>query len=255
MSGGFKFSMAEKRKEQPQPGNKQDTYQKLDEAYAESNLEDQLIVYWNRHKNQVLIGLLVAVVLVLGIQLSKWWSQKSVTDRGEAYAAATDDSQKEAFADNNSSSELGGVAYLELADKAYSDGNFVNAISLYEKAFKAFDLVTFKQRSHLGLALSRLQSGNATVAIKDLESISAKVDYPEVARAEALFHLSILDWENGSFESMLQRHEQIEEFSNAGNWPRKVFELQNSVPELKMLVLAKATDGLSVENLQVIPAN
>ena len=45
--------MAENRKEQPQPGNKQDIFQKLDEAYADSNLEDQLIVFWNRHKNQV----------------------------------------------------------------------------------------------------------------------------------------------------------------------------------------------------------
>ena len=78
MSDGFLFSMASKDKEQPKQGDKQDTFQKLDDAYAESSMEDQLLVYWNRHKNQILTGVTVAVVLVLGIQLFKWWSQKSV---------------------------------------------------------------------------------------------------------------------------------------------------------------------------------
>ena len=235
--------MASNRKDQPQPDDKQDTFQKLDEAYAESNMEDQLMVYWNRYKNQIVIGLIAAVLVILGIQLSKWWSQKSVTSRGEAYAAASDDSLKAAFAGKFSGTDLGGVAFLELADKAYSDGNFSAAIPHYESAFKAFDMVEFKQRAHLGLALSRLQAGDESVAIKDLESIGANVDYPDVSRAEAYYHLSVLDWEKGDFDAMLGRHDQIEELMGAGNWLSQALQLQNSIPELRKLVQARATEG------------
>ena len=103
--------MASNRKEQSPPKDKQDTFQKLDEAYAESSLEDQLLVYWNRHKTQVLLGLAVAVVLILGIQIAKLWSEKAVSGRAKAYAEANDDSKKAAFAEKFSSSELGGVAF------------------------------------------------------------------------------------------------------------------------------------------------
>lgn len=240
--------MASNRKQQSPPGNKQDTFQKLDEAYAESDMEDQLLVYWNRHKNQILTGLIAAIVIIIGFQLAKWWSQKSVNDRGQAYAAASGDLQKKAFADKFSSTDLGGIAYLELADKAYAAGDFSAAIPNYEKAFKAFDLVEFKQRAHLGLAISRLQAGDESVAIKDLESIGSNSNYPDVSRAEALYHLSVIDWKQGDFESMLERHNQIEELANAGNWQSKATQLQNTIPELRNLVKAKATEGFSLEN-------
>ena len=114
--------MASPPKEQSNPGKKSDTFAKLDEAYAESSMEEQLIVYWNRHKNQILMGLTGAALLIVGFQLSNWWSQKSVGDRAEAYAAATEDSEKEAFADKFSGTDLGGIAYLELADKEHPCG-------------------------------------------------------------------------------------------------------------------------------------
>ncbi|MDA1065598.1 MAG: hypothetical protein O3C43_03760 [Verrucomicrobia bacterium] len=220
----------------------------MDEAYAESSLEDQLLVYWNRHKTQVLLGLAVAVVLILGIQIAKLWSEKAVSGRAKAYAEANDDSKKAAFAEKFSSSELGGVAFMELADKSYSDKDYAAAIPNYERAFKAFERVEFKQRAHIGLALSRVLSGDESNAKADLEGISRNVDYPDAARAEALYHLSILDWQGGAFEAMLARHGEIEKLSSAGNWLGKALQLQASVPELKKLAEAKASEGLAIEN-------
>jgi predicted negative regulator of RcsB-dependent stress response len=240
--------MALPPKEQSNSGKKKGTFEKLDEAYAESSMEDQLLVYWNRHKNQILTGLTGALLLIVGFQLSKWWSQKTVSDRSQAYAAATVDSEKEAFADNFSGTDLGGVAYMELADNAYNDGDFATAVSLYEKAFEAFDMVEFKQRAHLGLAMARFQAGDESDAFNDLESIADNAGYPDAARGEALYQLSVVDWKNGSFETMLQRHERIETLTNAGNWQGKALQLQNSIPELKKLVEAKAAEGLTLGN-------
>ena len=240
--------MASNRKEQPQPDKKQDTFNKLDEAYAESSMEDQLLVYWNRHKSQVILGVVAATAIIIGIQVTKWWSSKSASDRGAAYAAATEDADKAGFAEKFSGTDLGGVAFLELADKSYAEGEFAAAVPNYENAFKAFSRYEFKQTAHLGLALSRLQSGDESSAVKDLEAIAANTDYVDSIRAEALYHLSILDWKSGAFELMLQRHEQIEEMPNSGNWQGKAFQLQGSIPELKKLVEEKASDGLVVEN-------
>ena len=240
--------MASTPKEQSNSGKKKGAFEKLDEAYAESNMEDQLLVYWNRYKNQILLGLTAAVLLIFGFQLSKWWSKKAVSDRAQSYAEAVEDSQKEAFADKFSGTDLGGVAFLELGDKAYTDGEFASAGSLYEKAFDAFDMVEFKQRAHLGLAMTRFQAGDESGAVKDLESIADNTDYPDAARGEALYQLAVIDWENGSFETMLQRHNRIETLTNAANWQGKALQLQNSIPELKNLVEAKASEGLSLEN-------
>lgn len=240
--------MASNRKEQPQPGNQQDTFKKLDEAYADSSMEDQILIYWNRYKSKIILGLVAATAIIIGIQVSKWWGSKAAADRGEAYAAATEDADKAAFAEKFSGTNLGGVAFLELADKSYAEGEFAAAVPNYEKAFKAFSRPEFKQTAHIGLALSRLQSGGEPSAIKDLEAIAANTDYVDAIRAEALYHLSVLDWKSGTFELMLQRHEQIAEMPNSGNWQSKALQLQGSIPELKKLVEAKATDGLAVDN-------
>jgi tetratricopeptide (TPR) repeat protein len=157
--------MASKSKDTSNSDDNQDTFEKLDEAYAESSVEEQLLVYWNRHKSQIVLGISVVVVLIIGFQISKWWSAKAISDRGQAYAEASDDAQKQAFADDNSGSDLGGIAYLELADSAYSEAEYSSAVSLYEKAFKAFEMIEFKQRAHLGLALSRLQAGEQGPAV------------------------------------------------------------------------------------------
>ncbi|MCB1123797.1 MAG: tetratricopeptide repeat protein, partial [Verrucomicrobiae bacterium] len=185
--------MASSPKEQSTPDKKQETYSKLDEAYAESNLEDQVLVYWNRHKNQIVLAVAAALLIIVGFQLTKWWKSKTIADRAEAYAVATDDSQKQAFADKHSGTDLGGVAFLELADKAYEEADYTKAAGFYQKALDAFKMVEFKQRAHLGLAMSNLQAVNESAAINELETIASNKSYPEASRGEALYQLSIID--------------------------------------------------------------
>lgn len=235
--------MASKSKDTSNSDDNQDTFEKLDEAYAESSVEEQLLVYWNRHKSQIVLGISVVVVLIIGFQISKWWSAKAISDRGQAYAEASDDAQKQAFADDNSGSDLGGIAYLELADSAYSEAEYSSAVSLYEKAFKAFEMIEFKQRAHLGLAMSRLQAGEEGNASKDLQSIADNAEYSDAARGEALYQLSVIDWQNGDFVSMLAHQDRIDGLVNAGNWQSKALQLQSSIPELKELVEASAAGG------------
>ena len=240
--------MASKSKDPSKPDDKQDTFEKLDEAYAESSMEDQLLVYWNRHKTQIVLGVGVAVILIVGYQVSQWMGAKSVSDRSQAYAEASDDSQKEAFADEHSGTDLGGIAFLELADAAYTEGEYSKAVSLYEKAFKAFDLTEFQQRAHIGLAMARLQAGEEANAAKDLEAIADTAEYPDAARGEALYQLSILDWKNGDFVSMLAHQDRIDGLVNAGNWQGKALQLQGSIPELKKLVEESASGEEVAEN-------
>jgi hypothetical protein len=96
--------------------------------------------------------------------------------------------------------------------------------------------------------MARLQAGEESNAAKDLEAVADNADYPDAARGEALYQLSIIDWKNGSFESMLERQDRIDGLANAGNWRGNALQLQNSVPELKKLVEAKASEGITLEN-------
>ncbi len=230
----------------------QEKIRKLDEAFAASNLEDQLVVYWNRYKNQVVLLVLAVLVSIAGVQVAKWWSAQSLSDRTETYAAATTDAEKEAFADKNSGRNIGGTAYLELADKAYSDGEFSKATGFYEKAFQVLDLIPLMQRAHLGLALSNLQAGNTDIAVNDLQSLANHSDYLDVAKAEALYHLSVIEWEKSNFASMLSYHDQIEELGSPGLWQSQAKSLQRTVAELKVLVEARLNEEPAAEGLGAI---
>ena len=222
---------------------KQTDSDKLEDALVSANLDDRLVDYWNRHKNQVVLLLWLALATIAGIQGAKWWSAKSLSLRADAYAAATTDLEKEAFADNNARHNIGGTAYLELADKAYAEGEFSKAGPLYEKAYKALDLILLKQRSHLGLALANLQAGSKEEAVQLLQSAANNGDYLDVAKAEALFHLSVIEWKDANFSAMLSYQDQIEELSNPGLWQSKAQALQRTIAGLKELVEARLNEG------------
>ncbi len=221
---------------------KQTKSQKLDEALAISDLDDQLVVFWNRYKNQVVLLLLVALATIVGVQVAKWWNEKSMRDRSAAYSFATTEAEKEAFADKNAKRNIGGTAYLELADMAYSDGEFSKAADLYEKAFQALDLILLKQRANLGLALANLQAGNTEDAVDSLQAAANNGDYLDVAKAEALYHLSVIEWEKANFPAMLNYHDQIDDLVNPGLWQSKAQSLQRTVPGLKVLVEARLNE-------------
>jgi hypothetical protein len=55
--------------------------------------------------------------------------------------------------------------------------------------------------------------------------------------------LSVIDWQNGDFVSMLAHQDRIDGLVNAGNWQSKALQLQSSIPELKELVEASAAGG------------
>lgn len=222
-------SAKRRRKKQPESQN-------LDEALAASDLEEQLVVFWNRYKNQVVWLLLLAVAAIAGIQGSKWWGAKSLSDRSAAYSSATTEVEKEAFADKNARHNIGGAAYLELADMAYSDEEFTKAAGYYEKALQALDLILLKQRAHLGLALATLQAGNTEPGLELLQAVANQGDYLDPAKAEALYHLSVIQWERADFPAMLNYHDQIDGLVNPGLWQSKAQSLQRTVPELKALV-------------------
>ena len=234
---------------------KQTKSQKLDEALAASDLDDQLVVFWNRYKNQVVLLLLVALATIVGVQVAKWWSAKSMGDRSAAYSIATTEAEKEAFADKNSRRNIGGAAYLELADMAYSDGEFSKAAGLYEKAFQALDLILLKQRSHLGLALANLQAGNTEDAVESLQAAANNGDYLDAAKAEALYHLSVIEWEKANFASMLDYHDQIDRLGNPGLWQSKAQALQRTVAGLKALVEARLNEESAAESLAPVLEN
>ncbi len=228
---------------------KQTQSQKLDEALATSDLDDQLVVFWNRYKNQVVLVVLVALATIVGIQGEKWWSAKSLSDRSAAYSTATTEVEKEAFADKNAKHNIGGAAYLELADMAYSDEDFSKAGDLYEKALRALDLIPLEQRAHLGLALATLQAGNTEDGLERLQAVANHGDYLDMAKAEALYHLSVTAWERANYPAMLDYHDQIDELVNPGLWQSKAQSLQRTVPELKALVEERLNEEPAADNL------
>ncbi len=230
----FLFPMADT------PKDNKDTYEKLDDAFAEASVEEQLSVFWSRNKNFIIGGVSLFIIIVLGQQGFQYWTQKTKADLSASYAAAEEDVDKELFADRNSSTDLGGVAYIELADKAYEAGEFAKAQSLYEKSYSSFSYESLKGRSELGQGICKIQLDDNDGGVAALDSVSSNVNYTDVIRAEAYFQKSIVAWKQGDFVTMLSEQEALAELSNTGVWGVKADNLQKTVAELKALIEAEA---------------
>ncbi|KXU35595.1 hypothetical protein AXK11_00685 [Cephaloticoccus primus] len=143
-----------------------------------------------------------------------------------AVAAATPEGLRR-FAEEHGAVELGGVAWLQVADAAYEASDYSKAASAYEQSLRG--LVSgsvLADRAALGLAVSQLKSEQAA---KGRERLAALADAPNVSvaiRAEAAYHLAISAHVAGDLDSFQQRAAQVAQIDPMSLWNQRLMSLQ-----------------------------
>lgn len=215
----------------------------VDETYPALSFEDRLRLFWEKNSR----GILVVCALVLALILGKGAYEVVSAQREKAiaadYAAATTDERLKAFVAEHEDHVLGGLAQLDLADKAYSSGNYAEARSAYDRAVAILKQDTFGQRARVGSAVSALQAGATEEGTAALKAIVSDLTLGALVRSEAAFHLATLAAANGDTAEAIRLIEQATTIDSDGPWADRATMLRASLPSAVTTEQAGAGDA------------
>lgn len=194
------------------------------------SFEEKLHAFWQR--NRGLIFGLIAVVVVVLIAKGAWeiWRAQQEKTLQSDYAAATTPEKLRAFANAHSSHTLGAIAQLRLADDAYAAGKSAEAIGAYEKAIPALKGTLLGARAQLGLAMAKIQAGQAAEGQTALQQLADDAQQLKGIRAEAMYHLATLAAERGAADDVKKFSDQLISVDPTSPWTQRAMMLRATTP-------------------------
>jgi hypothetical protein len=197
---------------------------------ATATFEDKANAFWEKNRG-LLIGLCVAVVVLL-VGKGAWdhlAAQKEL-EIEQKFAAATTSEQLKAFAAANSGHSLAGIAYLRIADEAYTAGKGADAVAAYEQAAGLIKSGPLASRAQLGRALAKVQAGKGTEATAELKQLAGDANQAKSLRAEASYHLASLAAEARNADEVQKLSDQIMQLDPTSAWAARAMALRSSLP-------------------------
>lgn len=200
------------------------------ESVAAPDLEENVRLFLEKNRSSIVAVAVVVVLAILGRHGLQWMDASKVTAEREAFAAVSTDEERKAFAAEHSDSLLGGVALLQVADNAYSEGRFADAISGYDAAAEAVGDNVLAGRIGLGRAMSQIESGDTAGGESGLRTIADDLAAPSAVRSEAAYHLATIASANSDAEGLAKLVTQINAINPASSWAQRVSILQAALP-------------------------
>jgi hypothetical protein len=197
---------------------------------ATATFEDKANAFWEKNRG-LLVGLCVAVVVLL-VGKGAWdhlAAQKEL-EIEQKFAAATTSEQLKAFAAANPGHSLAGIAYLRIADEAYTAGKGADAVAAYEQAAGLIKSGPLASRAQLGRALAKVQAGKSTEATAELKQLAGDANQAKSLRAEASYHLASLAAEARNADEVQKLSDQIMQLDPTSAWAARAMALRSSLP-------------------------
>lgn len=192
------------------------------ESAAAPELEEVVQQFWEKNRS-LLIGL--AVVILLAILIRNGWAAYQagqIESAREEYAAASTDAELKAFADDRAGTALAGVALLQVADKAFSEARYAEALTGYQAAAEELEDSIFADRVALGAAMSQLMNGNTAEGLSALRTLANDTDAASAVRAEAIYHLASIALKDGDAAEVGALATQVDTVNPGSSWAQRV---------------------------------
>lgn len=211
------------------PGDDPNVVASAESAAASNDLEEVVQQFWEKNRN--LLMALAAVILLSIIGRNGWAAYQAgqIESTREEYAAADSASAKQAFAADRAGTALAGVALLEVADTAFAEGRYAEAISNYDAAEAELVGTPLHDRIALGRAMSEVLSGQTDAGKTGLQSVANDPSVAIAVRGEAIYHLSALAAENNNLEELEALATQVEAVTPGSNWAQRVTLMRATV--------------------------
>jgi predicted negative regulator of RcsB-dependent stress response len=192
------------------------------EESEEVSIEDRIHLYWMDNKGFISGCITVLALLIIGFNGMKIYVSYAEDKIQSAYAEAKASDALEDFAKAHSNKTLGGLAALEVADAAYTAGEYATAGEFYSIAVNSLDTDILLGRASIGQAFATFYDGDEDKGLAQLRALAADSGLPEAIRAEAAYHLAVdadVSGDSGTFESYAS---QVSNSSTAGQWQQRM---------------------------------
>lgn len=217
------------------------------ETNATPGFEDRMQMFWEKNSKAVLALVALIALAILGKGAWEYLMEKKERDVQDAFAAATTTEQTKAFIAEHPDHALAGVAQLRLADEAYSEQRYNDAIAPYERAAAVLKQGPLASRAKLGAAVSKLQAGQADGEAA-LKAFAADEKALKAYRLEAAYHLTSLAVSRGNEADAKTYSEQIMQLDPASPWTQRAIQLRASLPSAATADAAPASSDATGES-------
>ena len=184
----------------------------------DADLEERFNDFWKKNGTGIFGGIAIGAVIVIGIQLVQYFSDKKEDAIREAFAMANTTEAKMEFASSNADHQLAALAQLQVADARYDEEAYAEAADLYAEAAKVFEDATLVSRAILGQGMSLLLAGEVESGRSVLEAVALDSSALDQTRGEAAYHLAVSYWESGERDSAIEATDIILQLDAAPFW-------------------------------------
>ncbi len=211
------------------------------------SFEENLHEFWN--KNRTIIIALVVLVLAFIVGKGVWERAQAnkEADIQNAKQAATTPEKLKAFISAHPSHPLAGVAELELADKAYTEGKAADAIAGYDRAISILKSGPLADRAQLGRAIAKVQGGQRANGVSELTQLASDAKQLKSIRVEAAYHLAAMAGEAGNSADVQKYVDLINQVDPTSPWVRRAMILQALTPAAKAAAPEAAPAGIQLK--------
>lgn len=188
--------------------------------------DEKLRQFWARNRKMVMTICVIVLAAILGkgaMEIIQEQREKGVM---ADYAKATSDSQLKTFAAAHDNHLLGGVAYLRLADEAFTAGKYADAIPLYAKAVAALKTGILSHRALMGGAVAKVLSGDRAGGEAAFKAIVSDLGQPVSTRAEATYQLAVMASTAGDNTALQGYVTQLSTLSPQSIWAQRAATLR-----------------------------
>lgn len=188
----------------------------------EVSFEDRLHLYWMENKGFISGCIAVLALLVIGYNGMKIYVSYSEDQIQAAYAEAKVNDTLRDFAKEQSGKSLGGLAALNVADKAYTAEDYATAIEFYGISLDSVENDILLGRAKIGQAFATFYNGEKDEGLAQLRGLAADTGVPEAVRAEAAYHLAVNADVSGDAQAFENYASQVASISTAGRWQQRM---------------------------------
>jgi hypothetical protein len=193
-------------------------------------LEVTLDRFWKKNSGLIIAVCVAILAAIVGKEGYDWYRRGQEAELGREFKEATTPDKLKSFAAAHPDHELAGLANLSLADDAYQSKKYVEAATSYQRAADVLKTGPFAARAQLGVAVSKLQGGQAAEGLEKLKQIANDTAQPAGVRSEAAYHVAMVAAEAGQVDEASKFADLASTVGPQSMWSQMASALRATLP-------------------------
>lgn len=199
-----------------------------------ADAEDRFNEFIRTNATSIFSAIAIGAVIVIGMQAWRYYQQRvEEGTRADFAQAATSNAALLAFAQDHADHNLSGVAYMEVANKDYEAGDYIQAAEHYRMAVEHLQGNPLAGRASMGAAMATLLAGDTAAGTETLRSILNNPAYQNTTRTEAGHALAVYYWEQQDWTAMREVVDTVLTFDESLPYRQMTDSIRKRIPELQ----------------------